>query len=470
MLSGCEDREPVDDYHVTGGQSEELYLRLNIIQDKNPTRTEGDITYAGTEAESNISNMHVYLAKQDFSGISKLTEFTKLYQTPTGYTSELVKVNSGDYWLYLVANAIHSDDTRFVPSTSSVDLFMGKHTIDGNEHMDKFVTSDFFLMSNQQNYAIEADEYIKGGVPVSINDINTIDNPAVVSVKLDRLSSKIVPAVADECESAINGAELLSDEDKYYIDNINIEGVALLNCVKQFNLIQQWYKGSIYTWAPHDMKLFSPSGIADYPLDAYYNQLSEYVDKTTMTVNPSAVFFEPGTPLFCLENNSFNYKSVYIDTKYKGRATAVLFKVKARTYQKTDDGTEPSELPGHTFYRYNTLCFAMLDDLKANNPELSDLHTITELRQAGVQVYEEGYMYYIHWIKDTNYTNGGENYYAVMRNTWYDLTVTRISGFGDDIPGGGYEPGEPIDLDKTDIVIYPVCEKWAFYEVTHSFE
>lgn len=465
FVSGCSKQDHGDDF-LPDNLSEEVYLRLNIVQQESSTRTMGDVTETGTEAESKISNLHVYLVKPDFSEVRKLAGLGTWHQTSEGYASDPIQVRKGDYWLYLIANATHADHSAFTPTLSSVGAFMGEYALDGKEQMDRFVADGYFVMSNEQNYVEAAGDYTRGGVAVSIGDLNTKDNPAMATVKLDRLAAKIVPEVSDTFVSAIDGMELISEADRYYIDRTEVEGTALLNCVKRFNLIQQWKEGPGYVSFPIDMELETPSRAPGYPSVAYYNRLAEYVDPVTMTVDPSAVFAGPGTPLFCMENNSFEYSPSVIETKYKSRTTAVLFKVKVRTFK--DDGTVAVELPGHTFYRYNTLCFASLDDLKGNNPELTPLNSVSELRLAGVQVYEEGYMYYIHWIKDTNYTRGGEHYYAVMRNTWYGLTVNEVSGLGGDIPR--YEPEEPIDREMADILVYPVCEDWTYRTVEHTFE
>lgn len=444
------------------------YLVLHIMQAERG-RSTGDQPALGSEGEREISNLHVYLAKPDFSEIRKVSETEDLIRTPEGYKSRPIEVVTGDYLLYLVANATHADRSAFIPSVVPVSGFSGPYTLDGEDEMGKFATDGFFVMANEQHAVPEEPGYSNGGVPVSIRKEHTQGNPSVVSVRLDRLAAKIVPDVSEGVVSAIDGIELLSGEGGYSIARVEVDGVGLLNAVNSFNLVQQWAKGESYASDIRDMCLVSPAGKAGYPLTGYYHRISEYVDGVAMTVKPEAPFVAPGTALYCLENHSFDYPDGRVPTKYKGRTTAVLFRVKAYVNKRDEDVPGVTELSGHTFYGYDTYLFATLEELKQSYPELSALESCTQLRQAGVQVYEEGYMYYTHWIRDTNHTDNGEYYYSVVRNTRYGLTVVKISGLGDDIPGGPYDPEDPIDPDDMGILIYPECERWSYIEVSHGF-
>lgn len=152
----------------------------------------------------------------------------------------------------------------------------------------------------------------------------------------------------------------------------------------------------------------------------------------------------------------------------KNRITAVLFRVRAKIKNDTHttEDLKPDPNPGkwdrvntraenaegyRTFYTYNEYITPYLDELIAAEPGLKGKgitasSSIKDLRNAGVRVYEDGYMYYIHWITDQNYqymwnyddeADEGDkfNFYAVMRNTRYEVKVSTVKRIGMDLPG-----------------------------------
>ena len=87
-----------------------------------------------------------------------------------------------------------------------------------------------------------------------------------------------------------------------------------------------------------------------------------------------------------------------------------------------------------------------------------------------IKVYTEGIMYYTYYIKDQNYKQVEEtgeaavNYYSVMRNTVYNLTVTELMRIGTDIPGGWNpetDPEDPVDPTNVYMTIQAVANPWV---------
>ena len=164
----------------------------------------------------------------------------------------------------------------------------------------------------------------------------------------------------------------------------------------------------------------------------------------------------------------------------KGRVTAVAIRVHC---ELVDGGYYTEDLPldpnegiwtraagsSKTFYMYNDICYGDLEKLIAMNPSLTTISTtstVSQLRNAGVKVFEDGYMYYVHWIKDQNYKDDGEHYYSVMRNTYYGLEVQEINGFGEDIPGGDdYNPYDPIDVEDISLILTTTVRDWTEYDI-----
>ena len=88
-----------------------------------------------------------------------------------------------------------------------------------------------------------------------------------------------------------------------------------------------------------------------------------------------------------------------------------------------------------------------------------------------IKVYTDGIMYYTYYIKDQNYKQveetGGQqpvNYYSVMRNTVYKLTVTKLQRIGTDIPGGwnpDKDPEDPVDPTNVYMVVEAQANPWV---------
>lgn len=84
-----------------------------------------------------------------------------------------------------------------------------------------------------------------------------------------------------------------------------------------------------------------------------------------------------------------------------------------------------------------------------------------------IHVYEDGVMYYTHYIEDQNYTatKDGQQvkYQSVMRNTIYGLTVNSVKNIGDDIPGGWNPDTDPEDptTPKTYLVVECQVNPWV---------
>lgn len=456
--TGCSKDEPLSPVETAG----ESYLQVYVSFPKKRTRTTGPDTEYGTKEESRITNMAIYLA--DEKNPRKIVEVVMLegediIEMPDGgYKSEPVllpaSIEAGkEYLLYLVANP--KKNKTFLPATtgSPIASFRGKHDRIDVAHL---FDTDYMLMTNQHDEP--EDTGTGGGIVIKITEDNkTEQNPAIASVNLDRLAAKIVPQVAGSFEVA------LTEEKDMIFSNyeFKVRSAGLLNAVSEFNLIQQWETDD------DGLILRSPSW--EYQIDDYgsnyYSTIDDYkggsVDFVDISSTMEGENYPISSPFYCLENNSPFYQSEeeqeeILLTKYKGLTTAVIFKV-----QLTEGGE------GKTFYQYNKSFYFTPDDLFGDNEELSG--NTEALREQGVKVYENGYVYYTHWITDQNYTQLS---YAVVRNTVYSLTVTKLAGIGDDVPGGeGYEPGQPIDEigSEKEITIIAECLEWKVKEVEHGF-
>ncbi len=258
----------------------------------------------------------------------------------------------------------------------------------------------------------------------------------------------------------------------------------------------------------------TPGGdISTTPSQIYYNQISDFTDFDNKALKDGALEkfqsldANKKATIYCLENSSPLYLDFFNDftkgvtpvekydegqdflkTGMRNRATGVLFRVRAKIKvdSHTTDGLTPDPDKGtwtksktrassgdeyRTFYCYKETLTPYLSQLLNDYPELSNkgissTSTVKQMRDAGMKVYEDGYMYYIHWITDQNYQyfwnymdSNDEawpfNYLSVLRNTRYEVNVTSVYDIGMDLPGRQVNR-YGIVVEGNDYLLFPV--------------
>lgn len=444
ILSSCDNRIE-DDKPVSG-------LRISLSVDGTSTKA----TEAATASESKISTADLYMCKADASH-SGFCKVDAVLDSDTNTLTADVSDMVGTWLVYVVANCpswLELDDTDYDSFLTSVS--------DVKSNLAAIWTSDNFMMFNTYDST-------EAGVEVSLDAMTS-----TYTVHLQRVAVKVVPESDDFIDFAPYHTVVPGSTDTWVISGIRLDGAALLNCVNTFNLLQQKASDKVVT----------PSSVETYSLtDGYYD-----------VVPASVTFSEPDAttnefaPLYCLENNSPLY-SEFTDeeikaealyaitgTKMKGRVTAVIFRAQVSLANGFDSGADLDPLEkdptngqwdntkagGHideprTFYRYKNSYFADLEILKTTYPTefTASTYDAATLRGMGVNVYENGHMYYTYYIKDI------DNDYSVTRNTCYRLKVNTIASFGDEVPGGsGYVRTDPIDVKEPVLGVSLVIADW----------
>lgn len=505
MLAACSNEDDI----ATGNGNEqkgEAYLTLNLVgSDNGASRTQpGQGTEEGLSDpnENAINSVMVLLA--DESG--NITSYTPALTTIEGVrTTDRIPMGTGTYEVYVIANP-PQDYTA--PTTKTA--LTTTATIDNISAttMGTYAGSGSFLMFSACHGTNQTD-----GVEVEVTSANTYDDPATATVQLDRLAAKITYDAADlDFEDA---QKMFGDNTT--LTNVAITGFALVNGVTKSYLQQHWSKDAATaindqatppaTALEFENTLITPAVTNNSATD-FYNRWEEYSTITPnpdkdgwyssvvdLTVDKENVFTTK--PLYCMENNSGSTKeNCFIDnvTDLNGNTTGVLFKAKA-----TITGSDGKAGEG-CFYGYEGEYFKSLSDLKTKYPsvfgseELTDvetalnnayngtaeesakIQTVADFRETyNVRVFEDGIMYYTHYIKDQNYTaadakNTQVNYHSVMRNTIYGLAVTSVVGIGDDVPGGwnpDIEEEEPV-VPPTYLRVRCMVNPWVLsnYDVT----
>lgn len=495
LLHSCAESEISQEIGIEEGSK--VYITLSIpLNGGSSTRTEGDEYDPQTPEESKISTIRLVLVNKE--------DKTQVYEVSSGdmnwsasgnvYTSTIpvTGITLGTYYAYVIANATPSGISLPEEGKLAYDDIDRVYTLSNNsaEGMNELSKANYFLMANKNNLP---NSDFRGGIEVTLTSKNGISNPAYIEIDLERLACKVSVGKFSDANLSIKNKHLTDNGDTYYtIDGMELTGIGLLNCTTQYNLIQHWTQGSSYETDPLNLLLQSPSTIATdkaYLTTGYYNRISEYT-------NPASAPFKLSEEvLYCMENNSPYYENITSGnspksgdlnaipgTRMKGRTTGIIFRMQAHIkrsstsnediieddqdpspWEKTSGVTTRASLSSPkytTFYKYKGMMYANNSALIATDSSLKG-KTVNELRKAGVEVYENGIMYYIYWIQDNHYNDGDKPYYSVMRNAWYHVAITDIKNIGSDIPGGNdYNEEDPIDTEVRDLSVSLRCAEW----------
>ena len=478
-----------DEMENLSPQSVNTYMQIQLTgAEQLPSRTlpEEGKAEQGTEGETKISNLLVLI--YDEEGVLKKTLVTEVMKnTNDGAQTAIFPMGVGRYQVYVVAN--YSE--REVDWTKEPGFDVKQAQIENvtkRMMVNDYAADNHFIMFNQCNGIDKT-----AGVPVDIAVANDYKNPATCVVRLDRLAVKIqshLAALDIENVKKEVGADFLNV-------GVRLKGFKLLNGATKVNLQQRWTH-TLSTVYPYENMLVTPWLMEEDSLFSYYGKYADFrtirYDEqggyTYVRDNYSKMDFYDGVPdgpIYCMENNPCWDGTGVVDAM-KGNATGLV-------YQFLLEFEGSDELAGEScFYAYGGKFFPSLEKIQENYPnvfdkadpnstdkavdlaaaktELSTLYAqediydgVAEFRgKYQVKVYMDGLMYYIHFIKDRNYQQSEKGYYAVMRNTIYDLTVKQLLRVGEDIPGGwnpDTKPYDPVDPTNTYMNVTVKVNPWV---------
>ena len=493
------------------------YMTLQIVgpQGANTKTKPGeDQTEVGDPVENKISNVTILLCNSTTHAVvaSFSTGFTLTATDNNGVVTSPIaipeSVPAGTYEVYAIAN----DPTTSLFGTSDN---VTTKTIDGitmDKMKSQYAANDKFLMFNESNGTDDV-----AGARITISENNSYENPAKCDapIELDRLAVKIRSKAADNVNiEGING----TNGEFNAVKSVTLQGFKLLNGATKVNLQQKWTKatneqGSTFPWINTLITpILSKGNAGDTETPGYYNHLSDFrtitqasgvysvVQDTYATVE--AYGSKETDDIYCMENNPTWDGSKIVDA-LKGNTTGLVYQWKVTIKDKSGQTgvSESDELAGvNCFYSYNNEYYATLDALLADYPgilekettgttndekqtaikkELTTAYNSGAVNQKGIsdfrakyniKVYTDGIMYYTYYIKDQNYKQVEEtgeaavNYYSVMRNTVYDLTVTKLQRVGTDIPGGwnpDADPEDPVEPTNVYMVVQAQANPWV---------
>ena len=491
------------------------YMTLQIVgpQGADTKTTPGENqTEQGTAVENKISNVTILLCNLTTHAVvaSFSTGFTLTATDNNGVVTSPIaipeSVPADTYEVYAIAN----DPTTSLFGTSDN---VTTKTIDGitmDKMKSQYAANDKFLMFNESNGTDDV-----AGARITISENNSYENPAKCDapIELDRLAVKIRSKAADNVNiEGING----TNGEFNAVKSVTLQGFKLLNGATKVNLQQKWTKatneqGNTFPWIN---TLITPNlsegNAGDTDTPGYYNHLSDFRTITQEsgiysvvqdTYAAAEAYGSTATAdIYCMENNP-TWDGLRIVDALKGNTTGLVYQWKVTIKDKSGQTgvSESDELAGvNCFYSYNNEYYATLDALLADYPgilekettgttndekqtaikkELTTAYNSGAVNQKGIsdfrakyniKVYTDGIMYYTYYIKDKNYKQGGtgkeETYYSVMRNTVYDLTVTKLQRVGTDIPGGwnpDADPEDPVEPTNVYMVVQAQANPWV---------
>ena len=421
---------------LTGGgtqsQADGVYMTLSIAGSYQGTRTEGTKTNPGIEGESTITEGTLYLySNKTGECVFRKVITSSMFEEATPNKTKPIKisVNTVDtkdkdtYTVYFMANKTGIDNPLATDATFALSENGGAE-YGQNGHIVMFNQNDNGRHKDHSTVEFTAD-----------NNVST--NPAQAgTVYLDRVVARIdEPTVA---ATNITTAEAKTENVAKTIAGIAYEKYAISNVNKNSYIVQNW--------------------------DQQYTTLSVKwgTTETTKYFQPTSFFGDAKAPANLDKFGNVKYNYVFENTTTDAsEATALYFQIKANL---TEEAKANADFADGTFYRYDKKLYTRIADIFSDaekglvsNPFTESGKTTAEAVVASIttedgklipegealnnfrnnnkiEVFRAGSMYYYYPIQDNTYKTATT--FSVLRNSIYQLNVTKISEVGKDIPNG----------------------------------
>lgn len=441
-----------------------------------------------TDDESDVQNVAVLLTSEDGKVVYAYTlSVNKKENSANTYVSDEFETVSGSFKAYVVANP--PAKMSFAAGMDVTSALLQAAEYDGGATNCEFANNGSFVMINQ---AAEAFEISEAG-------------PNNLSVDVERVVAKVT--FASYTESGQTTANTYKTDD--YGSKVVIESVALANMNKVSYLTR------------HDAPGWT-STVLTYVADPNYEITEKDGDKVAEFYNSNPAswshLYDPNaksgtgeadkqhpdatsatTGIYCLENTFPAGQVKWCDATYAvynakyTPASGAFYKPKEDSYYEdlanaaapnykwaescSDDGT---------FYVYDNNFFGNEDNLKfymqlaANvleyqsadadkQAEIAAEVTNTVVDTENAKKYDKGACYYAVAVRHNTHSSVGFyelGKYGVVRNHWYELTVTSVSGVGEPSPDPDkvVTPDDPIDQTTIKATVEVTIMPWNFIQ------
>lgn len=431
-FSSCSSNDDLGGGSGNQSQADGVYMTLSIAGSNQGTRTTGTNTNAGIEGESTITEGTLYLySNKTGECVFRKVITASMFEEATPNKTKPIKisVNTVDtkdkdtYTVYFMANKTGITD----PLATDEAFALSENG--GAEYGQK----NHIVMFNQN----DNDKHKDHSTVEFTADNNVSTNPAQAgTVYLDRVVARIdEPTVA---ATNITAAEAKTENVAKTIAGITYEKYAISNVNKNSYIVQKWSQ---------DFSTLS---------------VKWGTTETTKYFQPTAFFGDAKAPANLDKFGNVKYNYVFENTTTNAsEATALYFQIKANL---TDEAKANADFADGTFYRYDKKLYTRIADIFSDaekgivsNPFTESGTTTAEAVVASIktedgklipegealnnfrnnnkiEVFRAGSMYYYYPIQDNNYKTATT--FSVLRNSIYQLKVTKISEVGKDIPNG----------------------------------
>ncbi len=433
-FSSCSSNDDLTSGAGTQSQADGVYMTLSIAGSNQGTRTEGTKTDPGIAGESTITEgtLYLYSNKTNKCVFRKVITSAMFDETTPNKTKPIkISVNTVDtedkdtYTVYFMANKTGFDDPLAADAPFAISENGGaEYGLTDKSKIVMFNQNDNSRKVNHSTVKFTAD-----------NNVST--NPAQAgTVYLDRVVARIdEPTVA---ATNITAAEAKTENVTATIAGITYQKYAISNVNKNSYIVQKWtdeYKTLNVKWG---------------------------TTETTKYFQPTSFFGDAKAPANLDKFGNVKYNYVFENTTTDAaEATALYFQIKANL---TDEAKVNADFADGTFYRYDKKLYTRIADIFSDaekgivsNPFTESGTTTAEAVVASIknadgtlipegealnnfrnnnkiEVFRAGSMYYYYPIQDNTYKTATT--FSVLRNSIYQLNVTKISEVGKDIPNG----------------------------------
>lgn len=418
----------------TQSQADGVYMTLSIAGSNQSTRTEGTVTNQGIEGESTITEGTLYLySNTTHKCVFRKVITSKMFEENTPNKTKPIKisVNSVDtedkdtYTVYFMANKTGIEDPLATDASFAISENGGaEYGLTDESKIVMFNQNDHSKHANHSTVKFTAD-----------NNVST--NPATAgTVYLDRVVARIdEPTVA---ATNITAAEAKTENVAKTIAGITYEKYAISNVNKNSYIVQKWtddYQTLNVKWG---------------------------TTETTKYFQPTSFFGNAKAPANLNKFGNVEHNYVFENTTTDAsEATALYFQIKANL---TNEAKENADFADGTFYRYDKKLYTRIADIfsdaekgivsnpftesgtktaadvvrsikNADGTLIPEGEALNNFRNNNkIEVFRAGSMYYYYPIQDNTYKTATT--FSVLRNSIYQLKVTKISEVGKDIPNG----------------------------------
>lgn len=466
------------------------------------TGNTGEYEY-GDDAEYTVNDLTVVLADKNDIALQIITPTLKT-ATNTTDDDKLVRVTEpfkctpGSYKVYVLANYNNSKSSLspIIKGSTDMKTVFGLSDLAG---IAKLYTENNFFMTNVS--APTAQDIKKEATGKEVDDAGNEatdgeTNLNLLKVDVERAVSKVTFGNSDTQPS------FDIKEGNNTIAKATLEGASLINLNKKMYLVKDKQTA---TNKPI-------TGDWPYPMDPNYDNTSideTYINKNFVQTSASEFTALKSAKFYCPEN------TMDANAQLNGQTTGVVYKVKyvpvgdyytvldaengtdsySKMFKKvlnltgkdpaitntifaTAEGTDGTD---GTFYSYNGYVFktkagARLYKAIATANTGDDAAAVNTAFQgnendADIQTYDKGYCYYTAWIKHnpTSKIYMEQDKYGVVRNFWYELTVSSIKKLGYSKPTYKY-PTDPDDKAEASIQVQVNIKKWRLVKQNLDLE